>query len=496
MAETVTFLALLLAVLAGGGAGWLLARRGKAIEVAPGVGPHLLPEPALDWLRRSHSALGVWIAELDPQEDGPRAERIVDSDRLSSGQIIAVDRRLEVARDFEQSGAERLEAGTLVFHAASGVAAALLLPDSVNARRLLLVENDLRRLLDGVRRRPQLIELAQATTQEASLESAGSVGLRLAYQLERTLDGHVVVVAFENAMDIAGEGEEPVPRVRVIGVSGRGDRRLLDTVLPVESSELARVAIGELESCVMEGDPLGSVVADRRQRPGAVLLAPIKAGDRPVGAIALWPPGGRQPVGAPRAELMESLANAGPRIATALAADRLKIQTTVDPLTGLCNRRGLDSVLNRREVRKGALIYADLDRFKLLNDALGHPAGDAALLHFAKIISEQIRAGDIGARVGGEEFAVWLPGTGLELGAKIAERIRIKLGTTPWDWRGRNWPLSASFGVAAMPETSTTVAELPAQADAALYVAKRSGRNRVERAGGQAARSGLGRLSP
>ena len=87
------------------------------------------------------------------------------------------------------------------------------------------------------------------------------------------------------------------------------------------------------------------------------------------------------------------------------------------------------------------------------------------------------------ARIGGEEFAVWLPRTELDVGARIAERIRIKLGTTPWDWRGRSWPLSASFGVAACPETSRSVANLPAQADAALYVAKNSGRNRVEKAG-------------
>ena len=75
---------------------------------------------------------------------------------------------------------------------------------------------------------------------------------------------------------------------------------------------------------------------------------------------------------------------------------------------------------------------------------------------------------------------MWLPETGLELGGRIAERIRLKLGTTAWDWRGRNWPLSASFGVASCPETSQSLDNLPAQADAALYVAKNSGRNRVE----------------
>ena len=124
-----------------------------------------------------------------------------------------------------------------------------------------------------------------------------------------------------------------------------------------------------------------------------------------------------------------------------------------------------------------------MDRFKALNDALGHPAGDAALVHFSRIIQGQIRAVDAAARIGGEEFAVWLPETELDSGARIAERIRIRLGTTSWDWQGKTWALTASFGVAGCPETSQSLANLAAQADAALYVAKNSGRNRVERAG-------------
>jgi diguanylate cyclase (GGDEF)-like protein len=161
------------------------------------------------------------------------------------------------------------------------------------------------------------------------------------------------------------------------------------------------------------------------------------------------------------------------RARTALPASGALI-VAIDELIGQAEPRG---------PREGALVYADLDRFKLLNDTLGHPAGDAALIHFARIIHGQIRAGDIPARIGGEEFAIWLPKADLETGTRIAERIRIKLGTTPWDWQGRSWPLSASFGVAACPETGRRVASLPAQADAALYVAKNSGRNRVERAG-------------
>jgi diguanylate cyclase (GGDEF)-like protein len=470
MAPRMMALALILLVIGAGLLGWLLGRRQPQRRLRAGVAPHLLPDPALEWLRRAHRATGVWITELDPHEEGPRAERILEPERLSVAQIVAVDRRLERARDQEQSGAERMEGGMLVFHAQGGAAVGLLLPERVEPLGLDGVEDDLRRLLDGVRRRPQIVALTQAQTLEASLESVGSVGLRLAYQLERTLDTQVVVVAVDDG------------RVRVIGVSGRGDRRLLDSFLPPES-ELARVAEGSLEPHVSQADPLGGVVADRRTRAGSVLLVPMKRDHKPVGAVAVWLTAGREPSGTARAEMVEALDNAAYRIDRALEADQHKRAATIDPLTGLHNRRGFDEAFTLITAKEGALVYADIDRFKSLNDTLGHPAGDAALVHFARIIREQIRTCDVAGRIGGEEFAVWLPETGLELGARIAERIRIKLGTTAWDWRGRAWPMSASFGVAACPETSSSLDNLPAQADSALYVAKRSGRNRVEKAG-------------
>lgn len=463
-------LALILLAVAAGFLGWLLGRRRPQGRLAAGVAPHLLPDPALEWLRRAHRAIGIWITELDPGEEGPRAERIVEPERLSVAQIVAVDRRLERARDQEQSGAERMEGGMLVFHARAGAAVGLLLPEKFEALGLDGVEDDLHRLLDGVRRRPHIVALAQTQTQEASLESAGSVGLRLAYQLERILDAQVVVAA----TDTRG--------VRVIGVSGRADRRLLDSFLTPDS-ELAQVAQGTLEPHVMEGDPLGGVITDRRNRVGSVLLLPMKSEHQPVGAVAIWLVAGKEPAGDARTELMEAITTAGPRIMKAREADQYQSRATIDPLTGLPNRRGFDESFKLITAKEGALIYADLDRFKNLNDTLGHPAGDAALFHFARIIQQQIRTGDVAGRIGGEEFAVWLPKSGLELGARIAERIRIKLGTTPWTWQGRAWPLSASFGVAACPETSRSLENLPAQADSALYVAKRSGRNRVERAG-------------
>ena len=125
------------------------------------------------------------------------------------------------------------------------------------------------------------------------------------------------------------------------------------------------------------------------------------------------------------------------------------------------------------------MIYADLDRFKLLNDTLGHPAGDAALVHFARLCGQATGRGDVVARIGGEEFAIWLPGATLTEGAEAAERVRAALEGGEWAWQGREWPLTASFGVVGCPESVPRVEQLAQRADAALYQAKESGRNRV-----------------
>jgi diguanylate cyclase (GGDEF)-like protein len=463
-------IALAAAAVGGLAIGWLAGRVRRPVGSPSGVSPHLLPDPALRWLIKAHGAIGVWISELREDSEGPSNERVVDAERLSIAQITAVDRRLERARDQEQHGAEQLEAGTLVFRGSRGVAVALLLPPGHGASGLAAAEEDLRRLLEGVLRRPHIVAIAQAQTDDASIETVGSVGLRLAYHLERVTGAEVVIAAQEPA------------GMKIVGASGKADRRLLDTYATADSV-LTRVGLGESEETLADGEFMGGTLADRRQRTQSVLVLPIRAGKRPVGAAALWLPDGREPVGGARAEILEAIANAAPRLAHGIELETHKQTARVDPLTGLANRRGLDEAIRRHDATAGSLVYADLDRFKLLNDTLGHPAGDAALVHFARLIRDVIRNADVGARIGGEEFAVWLPGAPLEVGARIAERVRVKLSTTAWDWRGKTWPLSASFGVSACPETSRSLENLPGQADAALYVAKNSGRNRVEVAG-------------
>jgi diguanylate cyclase (GGDEF)-like protein len=163
-------------------------------------------------------------------------------------------------------------------------------------------------------------------------------------------------------------------------------------------------------------------------------------------------------------------------------------QALVDGLTGLANRRqceeSLADELARVERFGGSLavVVADLDWFKDVNDRYGHPAGDTVLHDFATLLQETLRDVDIAGRWGGEEFLMVLPGTDLAGGARVAERIRVSLaGRIVLTADGTPIPVTASFGVAATPPLRTA-SELFAAADAAMYEAKRAGKNRVETA--------------
>jgi two-component system cell cycle response regulator len=162
----------------------------------------------------------------------------------------------------------------------------------------------------------------------------------------------------------------------------------------------------------------------------------------------------------------------------------LALASRRDALTGLPNRRAFEEDLARevaRAARTGAplsVIALDVDRFKAVNDAHGHAAGDAVLRAVAVRTGGAIRAGDLLARVGGEEFAILLPGADLARAAEAAERVRAALAAVPVEAAGRALPVTASFGCAALAPGEAPEALL-ARADGRLYEAKREGRNRV-----------------
>jgi diguanylate cyclase (GGDEF)-like protein len=164
-----------------------------------------------------------------------------------------------------------------------------------------------------------------------------------------------------------------------------------------------------------------------------------------------------------------------------LEANRALAQAAVtDGLTGLKNHRAFQESLHsaaqmaERLQQPLSLVMFDIDHFKQFNDTYGHPAGDELLRQVAQVLRESARAYDVAARYGGEEFALLLPNTALEQAVQVAERLRQQIRAI----ENPHAPVSASFGVATY-RRGTPPATLVYEADAALYRAKRGGRDRV-----------------
>lgn len=157
-----------------------------------------------------------------------------------------------------------------------------------------------------------------------------------------------------------------------------------------------------------------------------------------------------------------------------------------DPLTGLNNRRYLDTHLQtlfERAQNRGtplSLLIADIDRFKSINDGWGHDAGDAVLKEFAARVRRGVRGIDLVCRFGGEEFVVVMPETPGEVARMVAERIRSQIAAQPFEIPGQGaLDVTVSVGVSFLQGPSDSVSAMLKRADVALYEAKNGGRNRV-----------------
>jgi diguanylate cyclase (GGDEF)-like protein len=248
----------------------------------------------------------------------------------------------------------------------------------------------------------------------------------------------------------------------------------------VESAVEATSAVGG--RLVVEGKEIARA-GDPDAGGGPELEIPLESGSEQA-LLLLAPAGPEFP------EESRELANwLGSQAAVALENARLhrlvERQAVTDGLTELANRRQFEQALageiSRAERFGGmlALILADLDDFKQVNDRYGHQAGDEVLRRFAAVLRETVRDVDLPARYGGEEFAVLLPQTDLAGAERLAERLRQSVAERPMTKRpGALVAVTASFGVAAFPEAATPAA-LFAAADEALYRAKAAGKNRV-----------------
>jgi diguanylate cyclase (GGDEF)-like protein len=242
----------------------------------------------------------------------------------------------------------------------------------------------------------------------------------------------------------------------------------------------------ELDLVDERGDPLASTRRIGLQRTVAV---PMCLGGEIVGVLAVHM---KEPRPLERSEIrvLQTLANqAVIAIENAAAYEHTKQLATTDAMTGVANHRELETYLERelQRARKAkeplAIIMCDVDHFKQINDTVGHPAGDAVLRHLTKqILVPAIRPKDLVARYGGDEFVLVLRGADSRAAVLVAERIRRTVANQAVLLDGKAVSnLSLSLGIAVFPRDGDTREALVQAADQALYVAKRSGRNRVVR---------------
>lgn len=322
---------------------------------------------------------------------------------------------------------------------------------------------------------PDDIELPTDTAAHIAMNVEGEVSFEpLAFVLVERCASKLEVPCLVAMRE--GQGARAV----ITTVSGHLDRRLVGSDLPLESDAGRAITDGVPVVTAADGTMLSVEARDRRRPITGGVAVPITQGSTVYGALVA--------VGSPLCrsdeaiEAMTDLARKyAPVLVPAHAAMVAMRRAQTDELTGLPNRRHLSAAMAGPAREKASLIMLDIDHFKQVNDTLGHEAGDMALKHVAKIIRDQVRwrDGDVAARIGGEEFAIWLPGASLEIAHEIAERMRVHVEASPFRYQGQAHRVTVSLGVTAYPFPTGAVENLMGVADAALYAAKRAGRNRV-----------------
>lgn len=222
-------------------------------------------------------------------------------------------------------------------------------------------------------------------------------------------------------------------------------------------------------------------------RVDGAIAVPVRADGRLFGVVAVYGRVGGGAFGEEAVDTVQTLARqAEVAIGNAMLHDEARRQARTDGLTGLWNRREFE--LRCREAAREAdrfgetfgVVVVDVDDFKLVNDRFDHTTGDAALIWLAARLDEATREIDMVARWGGEEFIVLLPRASLEDTEVVSERIRSSVDAAPMTYGTTNIPITVSVGFGAYPIHGSSPAEVFRAADAALLVAKRSGKNRIE----------------
>jgi len=330
-------------------------------------------------------------------------------------------------------------------------------------------------LWHGIRRIRRNLEPGQDQAEFAeTLQIAGDedeAHRLLQRHLERTLPATSAVVLNRNNSADRLEAVTPLPPGSPLPATLRGAEPR--SCLAVRSGRTHRENGGRqaLLSC-----PVCAPV------PGCSSCIPLTVGGEVIGSVLLSRPDPYSE--AEEQRIRESVGQAAPVLANLRNLAVAEIRAATDGLTGLPNKRAVTDALKRTFAQAAttkaplALILLDLDHFKQVNDQRGHAVGDQVLANVGATLRGVLRARDFAGRNGGEEFALLLPDTEIDAALEIAERVRGAIAEISLP--GTDVSVTASIGVAGFPGQASTLDRLERLADAALYLAKRQGRNRVE----------------
>jgi diguanylate cyclase (GGDEF)-like protein len=332
----------------------------------------------------------------------------------------------------------------------------------------LLLRRAARRERVRIAAQRELRELLQVS------ESENESRLLLVRHIERTVPGSAAAVFNRNNSDdrlepVIGEGYEQTP-LRGVELAQLKPRSCM--AVRLSRSYEQRSGEDALVRCEVCGKIEGDLACEPLLVGGQVIGSVLVARDKAIGERA-------------RNQVRESVVQAAPILANQRNLALAELRAASDALTGLPNRRAADEALKRMTAHAGrrvsplAAVLLDLDHFKQINDIHGHDQGDKALAVVGQILSSTLRASDFAARYGGEEFLILLPDTDRATAREVAEKMRAAIAGAEISTVGS---LTASFGVAALPEDAGEYEQLIRRADRALYAAKAGGRNRVETA--------------
>jgi diguanylate cyclase (GGDEF)-like protein len=332
-----------------------------------------------------------------------------------------------------------------------------------------------RRRAAGARSGSVLEALMEATAAVLAADSLGDTFERIAWHLS-------ILVPHEDL--VVYEVSDSDRTLQPVFARGKWADEVMAHAFSIEEG-ITGAAFRERRTCNVartDLDPLSAKVPGTEVEPEALVSVPLVVEEAAVGALNVYRLGVDVGFSAAEAEVIERFAAmAALAFNSARQRETLRAEARTDGLTGVLNHRAYHERLHQEvtralgDGRRLSVVVLDLDHFKAINDTHGHVEGDRALRAVAEGLQTAVRNVDTVARLGGEEFALILPGAGPAEAGEAAERARTAVAEVTVAGRA----LTASAGIATCPEDSRAPGRLLELADAALYRAKRSGRDRT-----------------